>query len=87
MHLDQRISDLPQKLTVGYPGLENDDKRKAVWSTNIPLAKTHELRAKINDGKTPDPEILKEYDPTVIASALKLYFLELPGNSLLTTSN
>jgi hypothetical protein len=74
-------------LTEGYPKLENDDKRKAVWSTNIPLAKTHELRAKINNGKTPDPDILREYDPAVIASALKLYFLELPGNSLFTMSN
>ena len=44
----------------------------------MPLGKTHELRAKINNAKTPDPEVLKEYDPTVIASALKLYLLELP---------
>jgi hypothetical protein len=59
--------------------LENDDKRKAVWLTTVPLRKTHELRSKINNGNSPDPEILKEYDPTVIASVLKLYLLELPG--------
>src|SRR5208282_2911806 len=65
-------------LTEGYPELENDEKRRAVWLTNVPLAKTHELRAKINNGKNPDREVLKEYDPAVIASALKLYLLELP---------
>ena len=69
MHLDGR-----------YPELEDDDKRKAAWLTNVPLPKTHELRAKLNDGKVPDPEILKEYDITVVAAVLKLYLLELPGN-------
>jgi hypothetical protein len=66
-------------LTIGYPQLEDADKRKAVWLTNVPLGKTHELRAKINNGKTPDAEILSTYDAAVIASALKLYLLELPG--------
>jgi RhoGAP domain len=42
------------------------------------LGKIHELRAKVNNGKAPDPEILREYDPTVIAALLKLYLLELP---------
>jgi hypothetical protein len=65
-------------LRKGYAGLENDEKRRAVWLTNVPLAKTHELRAKINNGQTPDREVLKEYEPSVIASALKLYLLELP---------
>ena len=69
MHLDGR-----------YPELEDDEKRKAVWLTNVPLPKTHELRAKLNNGKVPDPEILKEYDITIVAAALKLYLLELPGN-------
>lgn len=73
-------------LTLGYRGLENDDKRKAVWLTNVPLAKIHELRAKINNGKTPDPEVLKEYDVSIVASALKLYFLELPGIILWSTN-
>jgi hypothetical protein len=71
-------------LTTGYAGLENGESRKAVWLANVPLGKTHELRAKINDGQTPDKEILAEYDATVVASALKLYLLELPGMSLLT---
>jgi hypothetical protein len=54
-----------------------------VWLTHVPLAKTHELRAKINNGKTPDPEVLQEYDAAVIAAVLKLYLLELPGNIFL----
>jgi len=61
--------------------LADDDKRKAVWLMNVPLGRTHELRSKINDGQTPDPEVLMAYDPTVVAAALKLYFLELPGTS------
>ena len=71
MHLDER-----------YLGLEDDEKRKAVWLTNVPLPKTHELRAKLNNGKVPDAEILKEYDITVVAAVLKLYLLELPGNPI-----
>jgi len=74
-------------LRVGYPALEDDDKRKAVWLANVPLAKTHELRAKINNGKNPDAEILDNYDPTVIAAAVKLYLLELPGISSTFLSN
>lgn len=73
-------------LTVGYPALEDDNKRKAVWLTHVPLGKTHELRAKINNGKIPDAEVLKEYDATVIAAVLKLYLLELPGNVFLLSS-
>ena len=67
MHLDQRYSEL-----------EDDEKLKAVWLANVPLGKIHELRSKVNNGKGPDPEILREYDPTIIAALLKLYFLELP---------
>jgi hypothetical protein len=73
-------------LTIGYRALEDDDKRKAVWLTHVPLGKRHELRAKINNGKTPDAEVLKEYDATVIAAVLKLYLLELPGMVFLLAS-
>jgi len=67
----------------GYAGLQDDDKRKAVWLSHVPLGKTHELRARLNDGQAPTPEVLGMYDPTIIASVLKLYFLELPGISIL----
>jgi len=66
-------------LTTGYAKLENDEKRKGIWLTNVPLVKTHELRAKINNGQIPDPEILAGYEVPIIASVLKLYLLELPG--------
>ena len=81
MHLDERTSQIIL-LRAGYPQLEDNEKRKAVWLVNVPLGKTHELRAKINDGKTPDKDVLAEYDPSVVASALKLYLLELPGTFL-----
>jgi len=68
----------------GYAEMEDNDKRKAIWLTNVSLPKTHELRAKLNNGQPPDPEILKSYEPAVIASVLKLYLLELPGSSLLS---
>jgi hypothetical protein len=68
IHLDER-----------YTELEDLEKKKAVWLANVPLGKTHELRAKINNGKSPDLEILKTYDATIVASVLKLYLLELPG--------
>ena len=64
--------------------MADDEKRKAVWTTHVPLGKIHELRAKINNGKPPDIEVLKTYDPAVIAAVLKLYLLELPGIKLRT---
>lgn len=70
------------RLMVGYPALEDDEKRKAVWLANVPLGKTHELRAKINNGQNPDAAVLDNYEPTVIAAAVKLYLLELPGTLL-----
>lgn len=62
--------------------MEDDEKRKGVWLANVPLGKTHELRARVNDGKAPQKEILAEYDAPIVASVLKLYLLELPGMSL-----
>jgi hypothetical protein len=61
--------------------MEDNEKRKAIWLTNVSLSKTHELRAKLNNGQPPDPEILKSYEPVTIASVLKLYLLELPGTN------
>ena len=71
-------------LIEGYAEIEDNEKRKAVWLTNVSLPKTHELRAKLNNGQAPDPEVLKPYEPAVIASVLKLYLLELPGSKLLS---
>ena len=62
-----------------YPELEGDEARRGVWLVDVPLSQTHELRAKINDGKTYAPDVLSEFDVPTVASLLKLYFLELPG--------
>lgn len=48
---------------------------------DVPLAQTHNLRNTINTGKRFSDEILEKYDVPIVASALKLYLLELPGMS------
>ena len=62
-----------------YPDLEGDEARRGVWLVDIPLAQTHKLRAKINDGKTLSTDVFAEFDIPTVASLLKLYLLELPG--------
>lgn len=65
-----------------YPDLEGDETRRGVWLVDVPLAQTHRLRAKINDGKLPPPGVFSEFDVPTVASLLKLYLLELPGEFL-----
>lgn len=62
-----------------YPDLEGDETRRGVWLVDVPLARTHQLRARVNDGKPFSPDIFTEYDVPTVASLLKLYLLELPG--------
>jgi rRNA processing protein Krr1/Pno1 len=62
-----------------YPDLEGDEARRGVWLVDVPLAQTHKLRARVNDGKTFSAEVLGEFDVPTVASLLKLYLLELPG--------
>jgi hypothetical protein len=62
-----------------YPDLEGDESRRGVWLVDVPLSRTHQLRARVNDGKQFSPDILTEYDVPTVASLLKLYLLELPG--------
>lgn len=64
-----------------YPDLEGDDARRGVWLVDVPLTQTHALRAKVNDGKPFPPEVFSEFDIPTVASLLKLYLLELPGES------
>jgi hypothetical protein len=66
-------------LLLGYPDLEGDEARQGIWLVNVPLAATHHLRNAINNGRPIPHEILERYDIPVVASALKLYLLELPG--------
>jgi hypothetical protein len=63
-----------------YPDLDGDEARRAIWLVDVPLAATHHLRASINDGKPPSPEALEQYEIPIVASALKLYLLELPDS-------
>ena len=62
-----------------YPDLEGDEARRGVWLVDVPLAQTHKLRARLNDGKSFSPDVLNEFDVPTVASLLKLYLLELPG--------
>ena len=62
-----------------YPDLEGDEARRAIWLVDVPLAATHHLRKAINTGKAVPREVLERYEIPIVASALKLYLLELPG--------
>jgi hypothetical protein len=64
-----------------YPDLEGDEARRGIWLVDVPLAQTHNLRSAINTGKRFSDEVLEKYDVPIVASALKLYLLELPGRS------
>ncbi|KAL5121930.1 Rho-GTPase-activating protein 8 [Pleosporales sp. CAS-2024a] len=63
-----------------YPDLEGDEARRGIWLVDVPLAQTHSLRSAINTGKRFSDEILDKYDVPIVASALKLYLLELPDS-------
>lgn len=62
-----------------YPDLEGDEARRGIWLVDVPLAATHHLRQAINTGKAIPREVLERYEIPIVASALKLYLLELPG--------
>ncbi|KAI1876668.1 hypothetical protein JX265_004194 [Neoarthrinium moseri] len=74
------ITNILTYLDNHYPDLEGDDARRGVWLVEVPLAQTHKLRAKINDGKSFTQETLSEFDVPTVASVLKLYLLELPDS-------
>lgn len=62
-----------------YPDMEGDKARRGIWLVDVPLHLTHRLRDEINNGKPVTPEILEKYEIPIVASVLKLYLLELPG--------
>ena len=64
-----------------YPDLEGDEARRDIWLVDVPLAATHHLRHAINTGKAIPREVLERYEIPIVASALKLFLLELPGRS------
>lgn len=63
-----------------YPDLEGDEARRSVWLVEVPLHQTHRIRAALNTGKGFGIETLEPYEIPIIASALKLYLLELPDS-------
>jgi hypothetical protein len=63
-----------------YPDLEGDEARRSIWVVDVPLSATHHLRNNINTGKPIDMELLEKYEVPIVASALKLYLLELPDS-------
>ncbi|UKZ94169.1 uncharacterized protein TrAFT101_009049 [Trichoderma asperellum] len=66
-----------------YPDLEGDEARRGVWLLDVPLAQTHKLRVKINDGK-PVPQrfltnltfpLLQAFSSFICLSSLIPWFL------------
>lgn len=74
---------LESNLFPGYPELEGDEARRAIWLHNPPLTTTHQLRNALNNSKVDYREVLPKFEIPIVASVLKLYLLELPGSSLL----
>ncbi|CCE62657.1 hypothetical protein TPHA_0D00130 [Tetrapisispora phaffii CBS 4417] len=68
-----------------YPDLDNDKVRISIWISPVKLNLTHELRAILNRKQFQDEgeiiELLKQskYEPSTVASVLKIYLLELPN--------
>jgi hypothetical protein len=73
------VTSLLTYLDHHYPDLEGDEARRGVWLHEVPLSQTHKLRAKVNNGKPPAEGVFAEFDIPTVASLLKLYLLELPG--------
>lgn len=65
---------------LGYPELEGDDTRRAIWLADVELKQTHKLRYALNNSKADYNELLPQFDIPEIASVLRLYLLELPGS-------
>lgn len=63
-----------------YPELDNDEVRLGAWTVSVPLKQTHQLRKLLNTGKQFSRDVLTNCEAPVIASALKLYLVELPDS-------
>lgn len=65
---------------LGYPELEGDEARRAIWLHSPSLVQTHELRHLLNNSNVDYREVLPKFEIPIVASVLKLYLLELPGS-------
>src|SRR5690606_14768464 len=54
-----------------YPDLEDDEVMRGVWLVDVPLGRTHKLRARVNNGKPVTPEAFEGFDVPTVASLLK----------------
>lgn len=72
--------EIDTNTSIGYPELEGDEARRAIWIHDVSLASTHQLRNTLNNSKVDYREVLPKYEIPVIARVLKLYLLELPGS-------
>ncbi|KAL4243387.1 hypothetical protein ABKN59_011332 [Abortiporus biennis] len=74
------LTSLLTALTEAYPKLPNDAEKRKTWIYDVPLPATHHLRETLNavpfEQTIPD-DALAKYDAPVIASAVKLWVLEL----------
>ncbi|THH02679.1 hypothetical protein EW026_g202 [Hermanssonia centrifuga] len=74
------LTSLLGALTEAYAKLPNDAERRKTWVYEVPLVAVHHLRETLNAvppmQDIPD-DVLAKYDAPVIASALKLWVLEL----------
>ncbi|KAG9037564.1 hypothetical protein FRB95_005146 [Tulasnella sp. JGI-2019a] len=87
MHFDLAREDLPPVLTgllealrSAYGKLPTDDQRRKTWIYEVPLVPVHQLRATLNTLPMDMPvaqDIFSKCDTPVLASAVKLWLLEL----------
>lgn len=82
MYISQSNGKIFLRDSLDYPDLEGDEARRSIWLVDVPLAAAHHLRNSINTGKAIAHEVLERYEIPIVASALKLYLLELPGNCI-----
>lgn len=67
-----------------YPELPSDKVRTSIWTAPVKLSLSHQLRALLNEKQFRSDaevlEVIKRYngEPRTVASALKIYLLELP---------
>ncbi|KAI9458178.1 hypothetical protein BJY52DRAFT_1270186 [Lactarius psammicola] len=74
------LTALLDGLQLAYPKLSNDDERRKAWIYEVPLTAVHHLRESLNAVHPEQPipaDIMTNYDPPVLASAVKLWLLEL----------
>ncbi|KAF5383527.1 hypothetical protein D9615_003598 [Tricholomella constricta] len=74
------VTTLLEGLTEAYGRLPNDAEKRKSWIYEVPLPAVHHLRETLNAVPLEQPlskELVAKYDAPVIASAIKLWILEL----------